>query len=46
MVHERVKQLKSCLHAVEIHALETLKELADLLRACDAEPEEPGETVC
>ena len=38
------KQLKSCLQQ-EIHALETLKELADLLRAYDAEPEEPGETV-
>ena len=38
------KQLKSCLQQ-EIHALETLKELADLLRAYDAEPKEPGETV-
>ena len=38
------KQLKSCLQQ-EIHALETLKELADLLRAYDAEPEGPGETV-
>ena len=38
------KQLESCLQQ-EIHALETLKELADLLRAYDAEPEEPGETV-
>ena len=41
---ECAKQLKSCLQQ-EIHALETLKELADLLRAYDAEPEEPGETV-